>query len=171
MRAAKELRKLNRMELLEMLVELSEENEKLKAENDDIRAKLDDRAIQLGKTGNIAEASMKLNGVFDAAQRAADQYLENIKRLSGDSEGTGNAIIAQARADAESIRTEAYKQAEAMVGRTKAACAEYTRQQQSVSDLPQTEYAAEAEPEYTPSHAAKTSTKTKKRKGSFSDLF
>lgn len=31
--------------------------------------------------GSIAEASLQLSGIFEAAQRAADLYLENIKRL------------------------------------------------------------------------------------------
>ena len=30
------------------------------------------------KAGSIAEASLMLNGVFEAAQAAVDQYLENI---------------------------------------------------------------------------------------------
>ena len=31
------------------------------------------------EAGSIAEASLKLNKVFEAAQQAADQYLENIR--------------------------------------------------------------------------------------------
>lgn len=40
------------------------------------------RRIELEKAGSIAEASLRLNGVFEAAQKAADQYLENLRRLS-----------------------------------------------------------------------------------------
>ena len=38
------------------------------------------RRIELEKAGSIAEASLRLNGVFEAAQKAADQYLENIRQ-------------------------------------------------------------------------------------------
>ena len=40
------------------------------------------RRIELEKAGSIAEASLRLNGVFEAAQKAADQSLENLRRLS-----------------------------------------------------------------------------------------
>ena len=37
----------------------------------------------LSQAGNIAEAALALNGVFEAAQKAADQYLENIQMMAG----------------------------------------------------------------------------------------
>ena len=40
------------------------------------------RRIELEKAGSLAEASLRLNGVFEAAQKDADQYLENLRRLS-----------------------------------------------------------------------------------------
>lgn len=82
----RELRKLSRVELLEMLVTLSEENEKLKTENEELRKQLADRSILIEKAGSIAEASMEISGVFKAAQDAADRYLENIKRLGSETE-------------------------------------------------------------------------------------
>ena len=41
------------------------------------------RQIRLEQAGSIAEAALKLNGVFEAAQAACNQYLENI-RLQGE---------------------------------------------------------------------------------------
>lgn len=78
----KELQKLKRVELLEILVEQGKEIERLKAELADKQKKLDDKKICLDRAGSIAEAAFLLNGVFDAAQSAAHQYLENIQRLS-----------------------------------------------------------------------------------------
>lgn len=40
------------------------------------------RLIELTESGNIAEAALRLNGIFEAAQRCAEQYLMNVKRLS-----------------------------------------------------------------------------------------
>lgn len=40
------------------------------------------RVIELEDAGSIAEAALRLNGVFEAAQRAAEQYLMNVKRIS-----------------------------------------------------------------------------------------
>lgn len=76
----KELRKLNRAELLEMLIEQIEENEKLRSQLDEAYQKLSDRNIIIENSGSIAEAALRLNGIFEAAEKAAEQYLENIKR-------------------------------------------------------------------------------------------
>lgn len=75
----KELRRLRRAELLEMLLEQGRENERLRAELAEARECLKQRRIQVAEAGSIAEAALKLNRVFEAAQQAADQYLENIK--------------------------------------------------------------------------------------------
>lgn len=76
----KELRKLRRVELLEILVSLSEENEQLRKENEELRETIARREICIEQSGSIAEASLKLSGIFESAQKAADLYLENIRR-------------------------------------------------------------------------------------------
>ena len=81
----KELRKLSRSELLEMLLIQSREVERLKNELDEANRKLEDRRIILKESGSIAEAALKLNDIFEVAQRAAEQYLESIKSLNEDS--------------------------------------------------------------------------------------
>lgn len=78
----RELRKLKRAELLEILVAQGKEMKKLQAQLDETQKKLDDRQICLEKAGTIAEASLQLNGVFEVTQAAANQYLENIKKMS-----------------------------------------------------------------------------------------
>lgn len=79
-----ELRKLSRIDLLELLLEKSRENEKLQEELDSVKAQLAERNIKIEKAGSIAEAALALNGVFEAAQAAADQYLENLRTISGE---------------------------------------------------------------------------------------
>ena len=39
------------------------------------------RRIELDEAGSIAEAALKLSGIFEAAQDAADRYMENIRLL------------------------------------------------------------------------------------------
>ena len=84
----KELRRLKRVELLEMLLELSRENEALMLELEEknriieaLNLQLENRKIDLKHAGTIAEASFKLNGGFEAAEKAAEQYLENLQYL------------------------------------------------------------------------------------------
>ena len=78
----KELRRLSRRELLQMLLEQTGDVERLQAELDKTRAELNDRAIMLESCGNIAEASLKINHVFEAVQQAAEQYLANVRRIN-----------------------------------------------------------------------------------------
>lgn len=110
----KEMHKISRRELLQLLLaqvreteelkqqlaereeqlsELRGDYEKLRTRLDQKDAKIHDlrdtlhaerttRRIELQEAGSIAEAALRLNGIFDVAQKAADQYLENIRMLS-----------------------------------------------------------------------------------------
>lgn len=78
----KELRRLSRAELLEMLLAQTEENERLRKRLVEVERSLDDRRIEASRAGSLAEASLRLNGVFQAADQAANQYLENVRRLA-----------------------------------------------------------------------------------------
>lgn len=83
----KELRRLSRAELLEMLLVEIEKNQELKKQLQEAREALADRRIGIEQAGTMAEAALRLNGVFEAADRAAAQYLENIRQMeqkSGD---------------------------------------------------------------------------------------
>ena len=73
----KELRRLSRRDLLEMLLDLSKENENLRKLNEQLEARLEDRTITILKSDSLAEAALQLNGVFEAAQNACDQYIFN----------------------------------------------------------------------------------------------
>lgn len=77
-----DLRRLKRTDLLELLLEQSKEVERLTAELDTARQALQDRTIRMEQAGSIAEAALQLNGIFDTAQAAAQQYLDNIQMLN-----------------------------------------------------------------------------------------
>lgn len=76
----KELRRLGRRELLELLLALSQENDALTQQVAQLQKQLEERTIAVENSGTLAEASLKLNGVFQAAQDACDQYCENMKK-------------------------------------------------------------------------------------------
>lgn len=118
----KELQKLKRPELLEIMLGLQNELDKAKEENEVLRAKIGDKNIALEKSGSIAEAALEINGVFDAAQKAADVYLENVRKMHSDEETHYNEAIAKANAEAESIVTNAKKEAETLKTKTDIEC-------------------------------------------------
>lgn len=79
--AEQPLKKLRRDELLRMLLELERENEQLAEENAQLRQQLAARKVSLSDAGTLAEASVRLSGLFEAAQDTADLYLENVRSL------------------------------------------------------------------------------------------
>ena len=76
----RKLKKMNRRELLELLIEQERELEHLQEMLREAEERTQSREIRISKAGSIAEAALMLNGVFEAAQAAADQYLDNIRR-------------------------------------------------------------------------------------------
>ncbi|MFC5630312.1 MULTISPECIES: DNA repair protein [Streptococcus] len=76
----KQLKKLKREQLITIMLEQQERIEQQEEEIKQLIERLEDKTILLEKSGSIAEASLALNKVFEAAQAAADQYLQNIKR-------------------------------------------------------------------------------------------
>ena len=95
----KQLKRLSRADLLELLLIQTKENERLRAELEEAQAQLESRRICVEEAGSIANAALVLNGVMDAAQAAADQYLENIAQLKAETE--------QLHREAEEMRREA----------------------------------------------------------------
>lgn len=92
---APDLRKLNRVQLLRLLRDATEENERLSAELaatkgqlEEAERKLEDRRIAIADSESLAEASLRLTGMFAAAQHAIDLYGYNValntsKNVSG----------------------------------------------------------------------------------------
>ena len=78
--AEKDLRRLSKTDLLELLIEQGRENLALKQRLEAAEAELAQRRIDIAQSGSIAEAALKLSGVFEAAQKAIDLYRENCER-------------------------------------------------------------------------------------------
>lgn len=83
----KELLKLKRSEMLEIMLAQSREIDKLREELEEAKAKVEDRELRLKDCGNIAEASLRLTNIFTEAQKAVDLYVENIKRRAAADSG------------------------------------------------------------------------------------
>lgn len=75
----KELRQMSRSELIEIIYELELQNQELKEELGAAREELKDRTIMIEEAGSIAEAALKVNHVFESAQKAVDDYVNSMK--------------------------------------------------------------------------------------------
>ena len=107
----KEFQKLNRAELIEIIYKLRQNEEQLKDENSNLRRKLASKELKLSNAGSIAEAALALNDVFEAAQKAADDYLELIHLSNDEIAEKVDSVIMQANERAAGIVSNAEKQA------------------------------------------------------------
>lgn len=145
--AESDLRKLKRVELLELLLAQAKRNEKQKEQMKELaqdyekeiqrqekelqitKEKLDNKKIIIDKAGTLAEASLQLNGVFEAAQNAAQQYLDNLQDLY-DREAANTVVKEQQSADRCAAMEQATKErCELMKEETRIACE--TREKES----------------------------------------
>jgi len=76
----KQLRSLSKTQLFTLLHQQELEIERLSEEN----RKLSEQNFDLEQAGSIAEASMTVSGIIQAAQSAADVYLDSIRRIESD---------------------------------------------------------------------------------------
>ena len=106
----KELKKLNRYQLLELLIIQTERADKLQTALEEAEQRLNDQEINISTLGSIAEASLHLKGVFGAAQDAADMYINAAKKraeaIEEEALKQGAAIIVQALEEARRIKGE-----------------------------------------------------------------
>ena len=100
----KELRKLNRYELLEMLLAQGKKLERLEHELAEANERLAQRQQIVATSGTMAEAAMRLNRVFEAADSAAKEYLSNMELIA-------NSLLDDARRKAARIIKDAEQQA------------------------------------------------------------
>lgn len=120
--AKNELRKLSRKELLEMLLQQTQEVERLQKELDIAKAAAENREINIDVAGSIAVAALRINGVFEAAQLAAEQYLMNIRRLSERQSTICSAREQESATRSEQLLAEAKARCEAMEAETIEKC-------------------------------------------------
>lgn len=103
----RELRRLKRQDLLIMLLELEEENIRLKNEIAGLEERLEKRELMVSSAGSVAEASIRVNGVFEAAQAAADQYVENVRRMCDERDSASRELERRCAQCAERMLKEA----------------------------------------------------------------
>lgn len=110
----KELRKMNRIELIEIIYALQQEEKRLEEEKKALEDRLEEWTIQNSEAGSIAEAAVKVNKIFEVAQMTADQYLEAVYAANAKSEAHAEQILEDARKEQEEILASAREKAEAI---------------------------------------------------------
>lgn len=99
----KELKHLNRGELIDIIYELKKSEQDLQAENAHLRELLEQKRIAFSNAGSIADAAVALTDIFATAQKTADIYLSEIERRRADTERQCARMIEDAQRQARSI--------------------------------------------------------------------
>ena len=99
----KEFQRLSRPQLIDIIYQFQLQVDKLTEQNQELERALADKRLRLSKVGNIADAALEMNDCFRNAQKAAEQYLNEIKALREEAEAERQRILAKAQAEATEI--------------------------------------------------------------------
>ena len=126
----KEFKRLSRAQLIDVIYQLQLQADAQTKRIRDLEKALADKHFRISVAGNIAEAALEVNEVFQTAQKAADQYLDGVRTLRekteeeskktlDDARNEAESILEAARTQAQQIREEAQAEAQAVVADAK----------------------------------------------------
>ena len=141
----RELRRLSRADLLEMLIEQGTELEDLRGKYAAAMEKLEKREVNAEQVGTLAEAALRFNGVFDAADAAAQEYMEAVRarteaqknlceQLERESREAAEKLERESREAAEQLKQETQRSCSKLEEETKVRCAEMTAKAKAESE-------------------------------------
>lgn len=120
----KELKKLTRADLIEMLIAQSIEFNELKEKYEIAEQQLKSNQLAINSAGSIAEASLKLTDIFVEAEKSAKIYLDNIKMLSERQNTVCESREHESRAKTEAMVYETEQKCKAHEEESKRRCDE-----------------------------------------------
>lgn len=133
----KEIKRLNRKDLLILLAEQTSRADRLEEALKNAEKKLAERQLIQDECGTMAEAALNLSNIFTAADDAAALYLENIRQMLENQENLcremelsaqkqadellrlAEQTVVQKRKEADQIIIEAYEKAELIIDQAK----------------------------------------------------
>lgn len=132
--AAKELKHMSRGDLLQLLIQKSQEVETLTeqlaqqdAQLKQISSSVEKQVQSFEKAGSLAEAAIASSNLIADAQKAADLYLVGIERMRLEQEAAGEALLKEARIKAEALMNEAQQKCALMEADARRRCDELRR--------------------------------------------
>jgi len=111
----KEVKRLSRSQLIEIIYQLQIREEELTDKNRHLEEELCSKRIRMENAGNIAEAALELNDIFQSAQNAAEQYLSEIQIIRETAEKERQHIILAAEEEARQIVQKAMEAASLII--------------------------------------------------------
>ena len=114
---SKELKKLNRRELVDVIYQLKKNEEQMQEQIAALEVELQDRRIHLSVAGSIAEVATDITGIFSVAQSTADLYLQEISAMKEDAEKKCEKMIEEAKKKVATILADGQRQYDDLAAR------------------------------------------------------
>ena len=103
----KEFKRLSRAQLIDIIYQLQLQVDKLSEQKQKLEVALADKQLRISSVGSIADAALEINDCFRSAQRAAEQYLNEIRTLRETTEAEQKRLHTQAKAHLSDAQAEA----------------------------------------------------------------
>ena len=111
---SKEMRKLSRRELVDVIYQLKLNEERLQEEIAALQEKVDEKRIRVSVAGSVAEAAMDITQIFATAQTTADLYLQEIACRKAEAEAECAKLLEETRIEAQKFLVQAQQKAAEM---------------------------------------------------------
>ena len=100
---SKELKKLNRRELIEVIYQMKKNEQQLLDKIAGLEAALEEKRLRISQAGSVAEAAVAVSNLLNAAQETADLYLQEIACMKADAEAEYRRKTAPGIAPAQKV--------------------------------------------------------------------
>ena len=114
---SKELKRLSRRELVDIIYQLKKNEQELQDQISSLQESLQERRIRMSVAGSIAEAATDITNIFAAAQRTADLYLQEISCMKQDTQLECSKMVEDAKDQVVQILSDGEKQYAALNAR------------------------------------------------------
>ena len=141
----RQLKKAGRADLRKLLQEQIQENETLQTQLLEMQAQLNSRQLVIDQSGTLAEAALKLSGIFNAAESACQYYTESIRNLSGRQEEICRKMEQETREKCDRMLEQAKQMAKIYWDEYAEKCSRYLKAMESAQRSGEESECAEAE--------------------------
>ena len=105
----KELKRLSRRELVDIIYQLKKNEQEMQEENAALKAALQDKRIRISNCGSIADAAVSVTDLLATAQSTADLYLQEIAEMKEKTQKECDQKIAETEQKVKEILADSEK--------------------------------------------------------------
>lgn len=124
---SKELKRLSRRELVDIIYQLKKNEQEMQEEIESLKTELQDKRIRISTAGSIADAAISVTNLFSTAQMTADLYLREISCMKENTEKECEKKIEDAEKKVKKILADGEKKFDTLKAAYKS---EYAKWQQ-----------------------------------------